>query len=305
MNGAAWLLALATLGVDYGWQLDKDGQLEYIIQIPPTQLETLRDRPEGISSSIPPEVVRHVKRFRIVVGSEPLPKDPLPTFPAEGNVTPINVDASRVNPAGADLPLGGNDLSSGFETPALESTVTPLDDTGVARTDLPGPAPEIPGDPADAVDSILPMPPIPRAADRGLDFGSLAAVTPRAVIRQGQLDSDLRPNVNAPDVSDTWNMGTDARNSFDDRAASYSEPSNADAPNRRTPSRRNGNDPFSTNDPFGTRTAKEPMYPPLAATILALCFSIGGNVYLGWIAWGYYMKYRETFESWRGWTSSQ
>src|SRR5438045_388464 len=68
MNGAAWLLALATLGVDYGWRLDDRGQLEYIIQIPPSQLETLRESPEGISSAIPPEVVRHVKRFRIVVG---------------------------------------------------------------------------------------------------------------------------------------------------------------------------------------------------------------------------------------------
>lgn len=301
MNGAAWLLALATLGVDYGWQLDKDGQLEYIIQIPPTQLETLRDRPEGISSSIPPEVVRHVKRFRIVVGSEPLPKEPLPTFPAEGNVTPINVDASRVNPAGADLPLTG-DESSGFETPTLESTVTPLDDMGVARTDLPGPAPEIPGDPADAVDSILPMPPIPRADDRGFDFGSLAAVTPRAVIRQGQLDPDLRPNVSAPDVSDAWNSG--AADTFDDRRGSYSDTGELEAADRRTQPRRNANGTFPTSNNFNTLPEKERIAGPLAATILALFFSIGGNVYLGWVAWGYYMKYRETFESWRGWTSS-
>jgi hypothetical protein len=296
MNGAACLLALATLGVDYGWQLDQNGQLEYIIQIAPSQLETLRDRPEGISSSIPPEVARHVKRFRIVVGSEALPKDPLPAFSgdAQGAVSPINVDASRVNPAGADLPV--NDGTSGFETPTLESSVTPLDDTGLPRTALPGPAPEIPGNPAEAVDDFLPLPPLPRAAQPDIDFGQLAAVTPRAILRQGQLDPDLRPNVKAPDVSDTWNRDSVAGNRPTPGSGVFDSTGGL-------ASQRNMNASFNAHGAFGAVQPKQPMHVSLAFTVLALCFSIGGNVYLGWIAWGYYMKYREMFNSWRGWSS--
>lgn len=297
MNGAAWLLALATLGVDYGWRLDGDGQLEYIIQIPPSQLETLRDSPDGVSSAIPPEVVRHVKRFRIVVGTDPLPKDPLPTFSGEGQtlgaVTPINVGASRVNPAGGEFPTVDGD----FETPALESTVTPLDG-GLPRAALPGPADDR-GGPHDAIRDFLPLPPVPRAGavarDQGFgaDWNNLAATIPSAVIRAHDLDhGDWQPNVSAPDASDAWDQGVaDAHPAG--RNASYTDRSTA-TDNRSLGSRTLSNSAF--DDPYN-----RPQKPwgPLMLTMCALCLSLGGNVYLGWVAWGYYLKFRESFESWR------
>ena len=79
MNGAAWVLLLSTVGVDFGWRVSpEDRKLEYIIQIPPSQYESIRDNPDGVDSNIPPEVVRHVKRIRIIVGTAALPRDPLP-----------------------------------------------------------------------------------------------------------------------------------------------------------------------------------------------------------------------------------
>ena len=297
MNGAAWLLALATLGVDYGWRLDSKGQLEYIIQIPPSQLESVRDSPEGISSAIPPEVVRHVKKFRIVVGTEPLPRDPLPAFSADGStnlgVTPIG--AGRVTPASGDFPSLG-DPAAGF-SPSLQSTVTPLDNLNAPRDALPGPGHDYLGDANDAVGETLPIPPIPRA-DHIRDIPSrIPNVDPLAAsgsrpppVRRDTTTSagGFPPNTNAPDTADAWGLAN--------RAAGYTDLGNTGSSVARTLPRRD-----LTNAWGGTPYVadKDPPYAALLLTVCALCLSIGGNVYLGWIAWGYYMKYRESFESWR------
>ncbi|MCO6457980.1 MAG: hypothetical protein J5I93_21970 [Pirellulaceae bacterium] len=74
MNAVALLLAVATVGVDYGWQRAEDGELEYIIQIEPELLETLRDEGVEIVSRIHPQA-RDIKRLRIRVGNSQLPKE--------------------------------------------------------------------------------------------------------------------------------------------------------------------------------------------------------------------------------------
>jgi hypothetical protein len=72
MNGIALLLAAAAMSVDYGWQPTADGQLEYIIQIEPLTLVALRQG-EEVASEIDP-TVKNVRRFRIRVGSELVPR---------------------------------------------------------------------------------------------------------------------------------------------------------------------------------------------------------------------------------------
>jgi hypothetical protein len=275
MNGAAWLLALATMGVDYGWRLDQKGQLEYIIQIPPSQLQTLQESPEGIVSNIPPELVRHVKRFRIVVGSETLPQDPLPAFSGESefsNATPIKLGTARVSPVAGDLPLSDDD--------DFESTVTPLESLNAPRNALPGPGRD---EAAEAVGEFLPIPPLPRAA-RIRDVEPLAS-TPAArpsLRREIASNGSFTPNTSAPDVGDTWNTSSTV-------ALSNVGPP-ASLPRREVTPAWNGTTAVD---------GKQPPYAPLLFAVCALCLSIGGNVYLGWIAWGFYLKYRESFESWR------
>ncbi len=72
MNGIAVLLSLAAVGVDYGWQPGVDGQLEYIIQIEPSLLNSMQSGRE-IVSEIQPEA-RDVRRFRVRVGTGALPR---------------------------------------------------------------------------------------------------------------------------------------------------------------------------------------------------------------------------------------
>jgi hypothetical protein len=72
MNGLSLLLATLALSVDYGWQHTADGQLEYILQIEPVTLEALNEGRE-IESQVHP-FVRPLRRFRIRVGTETLPR---------------------------------------------------------------------------------------------------------------------------------------------------------------------------------------------------------------------------------------
>ncbi len=76
MNGFALLLATAILGVDYGWQPASDGRLEYIIQIEPITLIALREGQEVVSQIDP--LARDVRRFRIRVGTEVVPRLGMP-----------------------------------------------------------------------------------------------------------------------------------------------------------------------------------------------------------------------------------
>lgn len=87
MNGFALLVATAVMGVDYGWEPDTSGELEYIIQIEPMTLIALREGHDIVSQIDP--YVRNVKRFRIQVGSDPVPRRGFPpTKPAEGASAP-------------------------------------------------------------------------------------------------------------------------------------------------------------------------------------------------------------------------
>ena len=72
MEACVVLMTLGVLGVDFGWQPTKDGELEYIIQIEPQLIEALR-RGEDVVSAILPEV-KGIRRFRIRIGNGPLPR---------------------------------------------------------------------------------------------------------------------------------------------------------------------------------------------------------------------------------------
>lgn len=101
MYGVALMLTMATLGVDYGWQPGEDGQMEYIIQIEPELVDTLREGKVDLLSEIPPEL-QGVKRFRIRVGKGPVPRKGLDEARANG-LLPSQETAANQQPK---LPIG-------------------------------------------------------------------------------------------------------------------------------------------------------------------------------------------------------
>ncbi len=103
MGGVPTLLMVATLGITYGWQPDGKDGVEYVIQIPPDQLQEIQRLGE-ISSTIDPAVRGRVSRVIVRVGDGPLPRTSAPDFShqaddrgsyvAQTDHTPMPVPAS-------------------------------------------------------------------------------------------------------------------------------------------------------------------------------------------------------------------
>ena len=70
MNGVAFALTLATLGVDYSFRTTEEGQVEYTIQIEPEFLKSLAEG-EEIHSDVPPEA-GNVQRICVRIGTTPV-----------------------------------------------------------------------------------------------------------------------------------------------------------------------------------------------------------------------------------------
>jgi hypothetical protein len=98
---ACVLTAFGALWIDYGWQPLEGGGHEYIIQVPPELLESMRSG--GIESYVPPDV-QDIRRIRITVGSDPLPRT---TAPAADKPTSTAEQADTQAPVPHD-PRSGN-----------------------------------------------------------------------------------------------------------------------------------------------------------------------------------------------------
>jgi len=71
MQSAILGVSLCLLGVDVGWRPIETGGVEYIIQIDPQELNLIRR--EGAESSVPVDV-KDIRRHRIVIGTDKLPR---------------------------------------------------------------------------------------------------------------------------------------------------------------------------------------------------------------------------------------
>ena len=132
MNGIAVLVTLAVVGVDYGWQPSSDGELEYIIQIDPKLLDSMKNGAE-IASTIHPDA-RGVRRFRIKVGTEPLPRKgslqsstaPTRLSTSEGSTFPTDRSGISAPAAAAGAPL--DPAPPGIGASSYPAGSTPLTD---------------------------------------------------------------------------------------------------------------------------------------------------------------------------------
>ena len=100
MNGMIACVATLLLGIDVGYQSSPDGGAEYIIQIEPGTLESLRPG-EQMESVIPPDARDiHPRKIRVVIDTKQLPK----LVPAKPADAPVAVPAGTPSPAAAPAP---------------------------------------------------------------------------------------------------------------------------------------------------------------------------------------------------------
>ncbi len=74
------LLAASVVGVEPGWEPLEEGGWRYHIQLDPENVEALLEG-EPIESDVPPELW-DLRSYRITVGDEPVPREPLPDLSA-------------------------------------------------------------------------------------------------------------------------------------------------------------------------------------------------------------------------------
>jgi len=101
MNALALALLASIVGVDYGWQVNRAGELEYIVQIEPQLVAALRNG-EKLESEIPPNM-RNIRRIIVRIGTGELPHDPLP---AEHRATPAAATSPPIRRPGGIHPEG-------------------------------------------------------------------------------------------------------------------------------------------------------------------------------------------------------
>lgn len=114
MSAGIWIMALATLGVDVGWEPLSAGGAVYIIQIEPEMLDTLRAG-YAVVSDLPPGL--DVRTFRVVVGDGELPKI-APPQSNESNFAPSLNHVLTVTPPAAET--SAPNLSAG-QSPSADN----------------------------------------------------------------------------------------------------------------------------------------------------------------------------------------
>ncbi len=118
MGGNLACIAAVLLGVDVGWQPLPDGGVEYLIQIEPHMLETLKSG-EPIASDIPTKL-KDVRAYRITVGTNELPRALPPELPAAELPVlnpPKKDEVGSPKPSGPPSEIGEPDLSGPMAAP--------------------------------------------------------------------------------------------------------------------------------------------------------------------------------------------
>jgi hypothetical protein len=137
MNTLMICVAAATLGIDVGWQRLPEGGTEYIIQLDPQTLETLRSG-KPLHSDIPP-AAGEVRSYRIIMGTQKLPREtPLPARPETSKTPQPKPSGQKESQLAAPRPLTLDAGGKSFpEQPAVFE-----DKTGTAPADKPQPEAE-------------------------------------------------------------------------------------------------------------------------------------------------------------------
>jgi hypothetical protein len=159
MNSAVLLLAPIFFGVDFGWKALPEDEVEYIIQIEPALLESLENG-EPIFSELAPEVRGKVRRFRIQVGNQPLPRESVmrrlrprtsdvandesqtkqATHEAPAIVAPKLDAAPSLSPSTPDGPADATAVAKAADLPAPDPTPPPVKAELVSSENTPSPS---------------------------------------------------------------------------------------------------------------------------------------------------------------------
>ena len=292
MHGLAILLAAASVGVDYGWQPTDNGDLEYIIQIEPELIRALQNG-EALISEIHP-AVSGVRRFRIQIGTAPLPRLGKPTRPAGTGDLSLPNHFPRISDFRDELPSAPAEATR-------NSTFQLTDDTGAKPNDLP-PILSFPGEtqplePLTATTAAAP-PEQPLSAPRPLPdsipfktANSLPSQSPTPIPDPDASSRPLNPLPLPTSQALRGNERRDKANSAGpvhsaQQAAFHEKPAVA---NKKARSSK------GSSQKLGPAAPQRP-WLLFSLTMLGLLASLGANAYLGYLLLGINRRYQDLRE---------
>ena len=296
MHGLALLLAAASVGVDYGWQPGPDGALEYIIQLEPELISALK-KGEAIMSEIHPDA-HGVRRFRIQIGTEPLPRiagqpatsggeaaetsdaqgPPQEPAPNDGSAFPIeDYPAASVPFQPGEFPLSPLPKTS---LPSTDNEPAAPEDRGGAFPVSPGEAEQPPVNAPTSAGSVGP------STDQPVPSNSFDP-TPKTQKPIPLPDPDRLPL----EPATLPITATDApRQAISLSAGTTTTPQLASFDQQE--------DQKATTSPKSRKKQKAPIQSAsrpwflFSVTILALLGSLGANAYLGYLFFGLQQRYQ-------------
>lgn len=291
MTGLLVCLSAAALGVDYGWQPIAGGGIEYVIQIEPQMLDALK-RGEDVSSALPAGAL-NIRRYRILVGDATLPHhgEPLPdadegASPAklsQGEVSPVDYEESTESDGGATL------------TMPLESPYPP--DYEQAGIPLPGPAlnPPMIARPTLTKPQLSPHEKTPEPSDLAQESEETETSASHLT---GKPPVETPPEKTDPPSSSKRLLNFGARLSVKEAETSKqgehkprADAVEASSAKIEKQEAAEGDDQPSASDDKQT-ASKPPATETNSTALVGLFASLGGNVFLLWVASGQRSRYR-------------
>ncbi|HEX3869939.1 MAG TPA: hypothetical protein VHV77_05865 [Pirellulales bacterium] len=250
MNAIPLLVMLSTVGIDFGWEPVAGGGIHYIVQIDPRMLDTMK---EGtVVSSDLPEVPGGIRRYRIVVGTGPLPHqgEPLPQAPPPQTPTPATTSSGPTTPSVATPPPA---VTTSSATTASPTVASPPSTTPSLSTPSPEAHPAL----------------SPSTATHD------APTAPQAPPTQAP------PTQPLPTTTHTFGPDTHFGPKLPDPSTTTAQPMTTPKP---------AIDAQALTE--ATDDGKRP-WMPLTLTLLGLFASLGGNVFLGMVAYSQRSRFDE------------
>lgn len=267
MSGIIVCLSAAVLGVDYGWQPVAGGGIEYIIQIEPELLDSLKAGHDLFSDL--PAAVRNIRSYRITVGTGRLPH--------HGEPPPANPPAA----------------ATGSKKQAHDARADVQHPAEVDLSQLPGPV----------LGPALVRPTSPNAIDEKEEPSHLVASESKPI---GNRVAGYHAKTESPEADEESGNSTEepARQATEIVAAKFKERTDGtrDAEKSGASHEPTTEEAESPSD----RAREQPQAPTGKAMLvqLALYASLCSNAFLLWVATGQRSRYRalvrRMFDSTRG-----
>lgn len=305
MNALIVLVAATALGIEVGWEPLPGGGHEYTLQLEPQLLKVLEGGQEEIFSEVPAGV--DVRRYRIVVGVGKLRRDYGP-LAAEIEQPPAPTSAPAPQSAVAAAPQA----SPFIQPPAgvSEHTTVPVAEPDSAQGT---------SQPAADLESI---PPATGSSTTAPDFGLPTPGAAEPELPTVEPGGGNHPPADSTTLGDDlWHdsaehpvsEGPAEQTTVDASAAAKMAQAPAKLPEANDPSApiraatfEDGNGSVASGVVDTGKPELPPSEPksqpwaPLVVTIVLLACSLGGNIFLGWIAADARARYRNAVAKFRG-----